>query len=150
MEILKQKILMAHENGDIATLFTLEDEVEEKLDEKLQSAYYKNILDLAMEKLTDAMEKERKMTLDNVQDVATIRALYEYALEHYSAGQLNDSVALFEILAGLCEDGNFSSSLQIHHKCVEARMDFNDFISDVADLEATQKSGTFYISEFKA
>ncbi|OQX59985.1 MAG: hypothetical protein B5M52_01835 [Helicobacteraceae bacterium 4484_230] len=149
MEELKKKILKAQEAGDIAALYVLEGEAHEMFDEQTLSAYYANILDLALENLTNALESARQFDMNSVQDFATVRALYEYAVEHYSAGKLSDAAALFEILSGLTNDEAFASAMKIHMRSAQKGVSLDDFINKTADVDATQKAGTFYISVFK-
>ena len=113
------------------------------------SAFYMNILDLALERLTDTLEAHRVMDMQEVQDFATLRALYEYALEHYSAGKISDAAALFEVLSGLTNDKEFSDALKIHTKASNAQVSFDEFLSKTADIDASQNAGKFYISHFK-
>ena len=147
-EALKAKILKAQENADIAGLYVLEQEAGELFDEQTLLAYYANILDLALENLTDALGSARRMQMADVTDFATLRALYEYAVEHYSAGKASDAAALFEILAGLSEDARFAAAMKRHQLCAERIPDFDMFLETAADLDATQQNGTFYISAF--
>ena len=146
---LKEKIFKAQENGDIAALYVMENEVREHFDETLTIAYFANILELALERLTDALEAPRKMDMTEVQDFATVRALYEYAIEHYSEGTKEDAAALFEVLGGLTNDERFSHAMQYHLNAAKEKINLNDFVEKIADLEATQQAGTFYISEFQ-
>jgi len=148
LEQLKEKILKAQSEEDIATLYVLEKESNELLDEDMLQGFYANILDLALENLTNVLEAHRKMNLNEVQDFATTRALYEYALEHYTAGEFSDAAALFEVLSGISSDAEFSHSLKIHCICAQENMSFDDFLSNIADLDATQNNQTFYISAF--
>jgi hypothetical protein len=148
-EALKAKILKAHEAGDIAGLYVLENEAGECFDEQTLIAYYANILELALENLTDTLESGRRMDMSDVKDFATLRALYEYAIEHYSAGKATDAAALFEILAGLSNDERFSNAMEQHRQWAEKESDFETFLETAADLDATQRNGTFYISAFK-
>ncbi len=149
MEELKNKVLKAQEAGDIAALYVLENEAHETFDEQTLMAYYANILELALENLTNALEVARQFDMTEVQDFATVRALYEYAIEHYSAGKSEDAAALFEILSGLTTDQAFTAAMKIHHKSAEMKVSLDDFINTIGDIEATQSAGTFYISAFK-
>ena len=148
-DTLKQKILQAQGEGDIAALFVLEQEAHECFDEQTLHAYYANILDLALERLTKVLEAPRKMDFNEVQDVATIRALYEYAMEHYSAEKLYDAAALFEVLSGISSHKEFSEAMVQHMKAAHDKLSLDTFIETVADVDATQSSGTFYISQFQ-
>lgn len=149
LDDLKAKVLEAQQNSDIASLFVLEQEAHILFDEEMLSAFYMNILDLALERLTDTLEAHRVMDMQEVQDFATLRALYEYALEHYSAGKISDAAALFEVLSGLTNDKEFSEALKIHTKASNAGMSFDEFLSKTADIDASQSQGKFYISCFK-
>ena len=148
-EALKQKILQAQTEGDIAALFVLEQEAHDHFDEKTLHAYYVNILDLALERLTDVLSAPRKMDFDEVQDVATIRALYEYAVEHYSAKKLHDAAALFEVLSGISNSTEFSAAMMQHMKAAQQEISLDTFLETIADVSATQAHGTFYISQFQ-
>ncbi len=145
---LKVKVLKAQEEQDIASLYVLEQEAHEVFDEDTIAGFYANILDLALEKLTDTLESNRVMDMNEVQDFATVRALYEYAIEHYSAGQIKDASALFEVLSGLTNDTKFSDALKFHWIASKENLTLDDFISNIADIDATEKAGTFYISCF--
>lgn len=148
-EALKEKILKAQESGSIASLFVLEQEANETFDEEMLLKYYANILELALERLTDALETARRLDMNDVEDFATVRALYEYAIEHYSAGKPIDAAALFEIIAGLTTDEELSRAMTIHLEAAKAGMSLDDFINKIADIEATQDAGSFYVCAFQ-
>jgi hypothetical protein len=148
VEDLKAKVLEAQSKSDIAGLYVLEAQAQEVFDEATIQGYYANILDLALEKLTDTLESHRKMDLSEVQDFATTRALYEYAMEHYSAGQVKDASALFEVLSGMTNDDKFSWSLKLHWLAAAEGISLEDFMQNMADIETTQANATFYISGF--
>jgi hypothetical protein len=148
-EQLKEKILHAVQKGDIAQLYMLEQVAHEHLDEESLHGFYANILDLALEKLTNTLESHTTMDTTQVQDFATLRALYEYAIEHYSAGDKNDAAALFEVLSGLSNDKNFSQAMHYHTHAAQKQISLEDFIENYADVDATQQSGSFYLNCFK-
>jgi len=146
---LKEKVLAAQEKSDIASLYVLEQEAHETFDEETLHGFYANILDLALEKLTDTLESHRTIDMNEVQDFATARALYEYAMEHYSAGQSTDAAALFEVLSGMTNDDKFSWSLKLHWLAAAENITLDDFMEKMADIDVTQANATFYISGFK-
>lgn len=145
---LKERVLKAQSEGDIASLYVLEHSAEEIFDEESLNSFYANILDLALERLTDILESHRKMDLSEVQDFATARALYEYAMEHYSAGETSDAAALFEVLSGISSDEKFSLALKFHSVAASEKLSLDNFLYKIADLEATETNRTFYISGF--
>ena len=149
VEELKKKVLDTHAKGDIAGLYMLEAEAGEHFDEETLHGFYSNILDLALEKLTATLEAHKKFNMEEVQDFATARALYEYAMEHYHAGAAKDAAALFEVLSGMSSDDKFSWSLKLHWHAADQGITLDDFMERLADIETTQTNGTFYISGFK-
>ena len=149
VEELKAKVLKAQQDSDIASLYVMEQEAYETFDEDTLHGFYANILDIALEKLTETLEEPRKMDMNEVQDFATTRALYEYAMEHYSAGQIKDASALFEVLSGITNDDKFSSALKLHQIASSENITLDDFMGRIADIDVTQNNGTFYISGFQ-
>ncbi len=149
VQAVKEKILEHVQNGDIANLYMLENEIASINNEELSIGYFSNILDLALERLTDTLEAARTMSFEDLQDVATIRALYEYAIEHYSAGTKEDAAALFEVLSGISDNEHFSQSLKYHMVSANEGLSLDEFLDKIADLDSTRESGTFYISAFK-
>ena len=145
---LKEKVLQAQKSSDIATLYTLEAQAHEVFDEETLHGFYSNILDLALERLTDTLESHKTFDMTEVQDFATTRALYEYAMEHFSAGAIKDASALFEVLSGMTNDSKFSWSLKLHWLATAENMNIDDFMSTIADIDVTQTNKTFYISGF--
>ncbi|MFZ2968117.1 MAG: hypothetical protein WA080_03545 [Sulfuricurvum sp.] len=148
MEELKAKIYHAQTQGDIASLYLLEAQAHEVFDEDTLMAYYANILDLALERLTNTLENLERLNMEEVQDFATLRALYEYAIEHYSAGSFSDASALFEVLGGLSEDEAFNEAMKIHRRACDGAIPFETFIDEYVDMDAVQAGGKFYISVF--
>jgi len=147
-EDLKKKILEAQKESDIASLYVLENQAHQLFDEETLHAYYANILDLALEKLTDTLEAHRTMDMNEVQDFATLRALYEYAMEHYSVGKAQDAAALFEVLSGLSNDKKFSDAMKLHQGAASENLSLDDFLDKIANLQETEEAGTFYVSRF--
>ena len=145
---LKAKVLEAQQNSDIASLYILEQEAYDTFDENTLQNFYANILDMALERLTDALEAPRVMNMNEVQDFATLRALYEYAMEYYHSDNISDASALFEVLSGLSNDEKFSDALKFHWIASQENISLDDFMSKIADIDATQNAGTFYISVF--
>ncbi len=148
VEKLKEDVFKAVQNGDIASLYMLEEQAYNTFEEDMLQDFYANILDMALERLTDTLEAHRVMDMNEVQDFATLRALYEYAMENYSAGKREDASALFEVLGGLSNDKEFSKALKIHKLSAAKNIPLDDFLEIVADVDATQEAGTFYISYF--
>ncbi len=146
MDELKDKIKKAQEEGSIASLFTLESRVLDCRCDELVADYYAMVLDIAMENLTDALENIKVFDMSNVEDFATLKALYEYALEHFSEKNYQDGSALFEMIGGMCDDESFKESMKAHKIACDRELDIDDFLSNYADIDLVDK---FYINQFK-
>ena len=48
----------------------------------------------------------------------------------------------------MTKDEEFSSALKFHYIASRENISLDDFIDNIADIEATQNAGTFYISRF--
>jgi hypothetical protein len=142
-------ILNLVQNGDIASLYMLEQRAHNELNESELGGFYTNILDLALERLTDTLEAHRVMDINEVQDFATLRALYEYAMEHYSVGKISDAGALLEVLSGISNGAEFSHAMKAHVAATSQNISLDDFLQSIADIDKTQEAGSFYISHFK-
>ena len=148
VEELKAKVLEAQKNADIATMYVLQEEALETFDEYTLSGFFANILDLALENLTNTLESCSTLEMNEVQDFATLRALYEYAIEHYHAGAIKDASALFEVLSGITKDEDFKIALTYHKQAALKNIPLEQFMDEYADIEKTQQNQTFYISSF--
>ncbi len=69
-------------------------------------------------------------------------------MEYYHSGNISDASALFEVLSGLTKDEQFSSALKFHWIASKENINLDDFMTKIADMDATQNAGTFYISVF--
>ena len=147
-EQLKKNILKSLADSDIAQLYMYEKDATELFDEQTLMGYYQNILDLALEGLTNTLESHTKFELEDVQSFATVRALYEYAMEHYHAQKLSDAAALFEVLGGITTDENFSKALKVHAAAAAGAVSLENFLQEYADMHKVQQSGNFYIADF--
>ena len=149
IDTLKAKIADAEKNADIAAMYVLQDEATAILDEDSLSGFFANILDLALENLTNTLETCTTLDMNEVQGFATLRALYEYAMEHYHGGSPADASALFEVLAGITKDDDFSIAIKYHHIAAQNNISLDTFMDNYTDMQKTQEKNTFYISCFK-
>jgi hypothetical protein len=70
-------------------------------------------------------------------------------MEYYHSCNISDASALFEVLSGLTKDEQFSNALKFHWIASSENINLDDFMTNIADMDATQNAGTFYISAFR-
>lgn len=144
---IREKSIEAVHYGDIKALYDLLERHHGELNDDIEQGIYGNILDLALELLTNTLESKAKLSLENVQERYTLRALYEYAISHYSAKRFSDAKALFEVLEGTSAEEEFSESMQIHAAAAALEIDIDSFIDKYCEIN--EKLDDFYIKEFK-
>ncbi|MFC2074200.1 hypothetical protein ACFLR3_03010 [Campylobacterota bacterium] len=145
---IRERSIEAVHHGDIKALYEIVETHHENLNEELEQGLYGNILELALELLTNVLETKAKLSLDDEQEYYTLRALYEYAISHYSSKRFEDAKALFEVLEGTAKEDEFIKSMQIHAKAASSHIDIDSFIDDYC--EVNDKLDDFYIKGFKS
>ena len=143
---VREKSIEAVHEGDIKALYELLENHHAELTDEIEQGLYGNILDLALELLTNTLETQAKLSLKELQESYTLRALYEYAISHYSAKQFNDAKALFEVLEGVSKEKEFQKSMKIHALVCEQKIDIDSFLDNYCKVK--EKMDDFYIKEF--
>lgn len=144
---VREKSIEAVHNGDIKALYTLVETHHEELNDDIEQGLYGNILELSLELLTNALESKSKLSLKDEQQRYTLRALYEYAISHYSSQHFSDAKALFEVLEGTAKEKNFIDSMKIHAAAAANEIDIDSFIDDFCIVN--EKLDDFYIKDFQ-
>jgi len=144
---VREKSIEAVHEGDLKALYELVETHHAELTDEIEQGLYGNILDLALELLTNTLEIEAKLSLEKTQEKYTLRALYEYAISHYSAGQFLDAKALFEVLEGTAKEEKFVNAMKIHALACGEKIDIDDFLDNYCEVK--EKMDDFYIKEFK-
>lgn len=144
---IREKSIEAVHYGDIKALYDLVETHHGELTDEMEQALYGNILELALELLTDALESKAKLSLNDEKQRYTLRALYEYAISHYSSGRFEEAKALFEVLEGTAEEDEFVDSMKIHAAAASLHIDIDSFIDDYCEIN--EKLDDFYIKAFK-
>jgi len=143
---VREKSIEAVHVGDIKALYELLENHHSELTDEIEQGLYGNILDLALEVLTNALETKDKLSLDEVQQKYALRALYEYAISYYSGGQFFDAKALFEAIYGIAKEEKFKRSMKIHASACAQKIDINEFLDNYCEVK--EKMDNFYITEF--
>lgn len=143
---IREKSIEAVHNGDIKALYDLVEMHNEELNDDIEQGLYGNILELSLELLTNALETKTKLSLKDDQQKYTLRALYEYAISHYSSKRFSDAKALFEVLEGTAKEIDFIESMKIHAAAAGSGIEIDDFIDKYCVING--KLDDFYIKEF--
>lgn len=143
---LRERSIEAVHNADIKALYELVETRNEEINDDIEQGLYGNILELALELLTNALESKSKLSLKDEQQKYTLRALYEYSISHYSSHRFADAKALFEVLEGTAQEEDFIESMKIHAAAAGSQIDIDTFIDKYCAVNG--KMDDFYIKEF--
>ncbi len=144
---IREKSIEAVHYADIKALYDLVETHHADLPDEMEQALYANILEIALELLTNALESKAKLSIRNEAQRYTLRALYEYAISHYSSQRFEEAKALFEVLEGTAEEELFVEAMKIHAAAAKQHIDIDTFIDEYCEID--DKLDDFYIKAFK-
>jgi len=111
---------------------------------------YQNILEVALENLAGKLEQKNLFALDNEEELYTLRALYEYAINHYSNNDFKGASELFFMLNVLVEDSTIRFSMQLHAIGAAEHISFDEFVEKFIDLDALKDDeGAIFMDRYK-
>lgn len=144
---IRERSIEAVHYGDIKALYDLIEKHQSDLPDEMEQALYANILEISLELLTNALESKAKLSVFDEAQRYTLRALYEYAISHYSSERFEEAKALFEVLEGTAEEKFFIEAMKIHAAAAKAHIDIDTFIDEYCEIG--DKLDDFYIKTFK-
>jgi len=119
-------------------------------DESRVNNIYQNILEISLELFANKLESKEILNLDDEEELYTLRALYEYAINHYSNNDFKGASELFLMLSILTEDATLAFSMQLHAVCSAENIKFDDFVEKFIDIESLQNDeGAIFMDRFK-
>jgi len=119
-------------------------------DESRVNNIYQNILEIALELFANKLESKETLNLDDEEELYTLRALYEYAINHYSNSDFKGASELFLMLSILTNNATIVFSMQLHAISSAEHIKFEDFVERFIDLEALQNDeGAIFMDRFK-
>jgi len=89
----------------------------------------------SFDKLADRLIEKRGFDLNDLEDLATIRAIYEHGIQRYSEKDLKGSKEIFLVLNHTIDDNELKDSMMIHACAIMAGYSFEEFIDKLVDSE---------------
>jgi hypothetical protein len=152
LDSLQKRETEALEEQNILKLYDVLDTyllLEKGSDEQI-NRLYENILELALDKLSYKLQSRETCSLDNDEEHITLRAIYEYAIEHYSSGKLHEASELFLMLSILTENRTFIGAMQIHLVATLKNISFDDFLDEFVDIDMMdEQNESFFMLYFR-
>ncbi len=123
------------------------DEKDPKIDE-----IFTFIVERAFDKFAEHFSKAEGFKLSNKEDVATLRAVYEFAMQRWSEGDIKGASELFLALSSLIDDEELSEAFLVHFGAIKSGYSFEDFIEKLAVIPEAQltddSSKAYFVTNF--
>ena len=108
------------------------------------------IVNQAFDVLSEKLIQEQGFDLNNPEELATARAIYEHGIQRYSENDIKGSKEIFLILHYTISDSEIKDAMMIHACAVMAGHSFDDFVNNLADTSAIDENDptAFFIQTF--
>ncbi len=108
------------------------------------------IVNQAFDVLADYLTKHKGFNLNDPEELATARAIYEHGIQRYSENDIKGSKEIFLVLHHTIEDNDLKDAMMIHACAVMAGHSFDNFIENLADTSSIDESDptVFFIKSF--
>ena len=105
-----------------------------------------NAFDRLAQKLTDS----QKFDMNDAEDLATARAIYEHGIQRYSENDKKGAKEIFLVLHYTLEHEELKDAMMVHAAAVMAGHSFDDFIENLVDVEGVNEHDplAFFIQTF--
>jgi len=108
------------------------------------------IVNQAFDVLADKLTHHEGFDINDPEDLATTRAIYEHGIQRYSENDIKGAKEIFLVLHHTLEDEELKDSMMIHACAVMAGHSFDDFIDNLADTSQVDEMSptAFFIQDF--
>jgi len=108
------------------------------------------IVTIAFDRLAEYLTEHKKFNMDNPEELATARAIYEHGIQRYSENDKKGSKEIFLVLYHTINDDELKDSMMIHACAVMAGHSLDDFLEKLADTSTIDENSptAFFIQEF--
>lgn len=108
------------------------------------------IVNTAFDVLADRLTQHRGFDMNEYEDLATARAIYEHGIQRYSENDKKGAKEIFLILHYTMQTPELKDAMMIHACAVIAGHSFDDFIENLVDVSGVDESDAtaFFIQTF--
>jgi hypothetical protein len=108
------------------------------------------IVNQAFDVLADKLTRHEGFSINNPEELATARAIYEHGIQRYSENDIKGAKEIFLVLSHTLDDEDLKESMMIHACAVMAGHSFDDFIDNLADTSGIDEMNptAFFIQDF--
>lgn len=108
------------------------------------------IVNNAFDRLAEKLSSSQNFDMNDTEDLATARAIYEHGIQRYSENDKKGAKEIFLVLHYTIENDELKDAMMIHAAVVMAGNTFEDFIENLVDVESVDPNDplAFFIQTF--
>ena len=108
------------------------------------------IVNTAFDVLAERLTQNRGFDMNEYEDLATARAIYEHGIQRYSENDKKGAKEIFLVLHHTIENEDLKDAMMVHACAVMAGHSFDDFIEKLVDVSGVDESDAtaFFIQTF--
>lgn len=108
------------------------------------------IVNNAFDRLSEKLTSSQNFNLQDAEDLATARAIYEHGIQRYSENDKKGAKEIFLVLNYTIEHDELKDAMMVHAAAVMAGHSFEDFIENLVDVSAVNENDplAFFIQTF--
>ena len=108
------------------------------------------IVNNAFDRLAEKLSSSQSFDMNDAEDLATARAIYEHGIQRYSENDKKGAKEIFLVLNYTVEHVELKDAMMIHAAAVMAGHTFEDFIENLVDVSAVNENDplAFFIQTF--
>ncbi len=108
------------------------------------------IVNAAFDNLAEKLASCKVFNMEDTEDIAAARAIYEHGIQRYSENDLKGAKEIFLILSHSVGKNSLKDAMLLHAAAVIAKINFDDFIEKYVDVSKVEESDplAFFIQTF--
>jgi hypothetical protein len=108
------------------------------------------IVNAAFDRLAEVLTTSRSFDMNDIEDMATARAIYEHGIQRYSENDKKGAKEIFLVLNYTVEHEDLKDAMMVHAAAVMAGHSFEEFIENLVDVSAVDENDplAFFIQTF--
>ena len=108
------------------------------------------IVNNAFDRLAEKLSNSQNFDMNDAEDIATARAIYEHGIQRYSENDIKGAKEIFLVLNYTIAYQELKDAMMVHACAVMAGHSFEDFIENLVDVEGVNEHDplAFFIQTF--
>jgi len=108
------------------------------------------IVNAAFDNLAEKLASCKVFNMEDTEDIAAARAIYEHGIQRYSENDLKGAKEIFLILSHSVGKNSLKDAMLLHAAAVMAKINFDNFIEKYVDVSQVEESDplAFFIQTF--